>query len=59
MRRALAATLLALAVSACGSPGGGSAPSPYGGAATAAPRASDATKTPLPSGNTDVDNYGY
>jgi|GEM_PF-3672670 len=58
MRRVLA-ILLALAVSACGSPGGGSAPSPYGGAATASPQASDATKTPLPSGNTDVDNYGY
>jgi len=59
MQRVLAAILLALGVSACGSPGGGSAPSPYGGAATAAPQASGAAKTPLPSGNTDVDNYGY
>lgn len=59
MRRILAAILLAIAVSACGSPGGGSAPSPYGGATTDAPQAPGAAKTPLPSGNTDVDNYGY
>ena len=59
MRIILAAILLALAASACGSPGG-SAPSPYGGgAATAIPQATGAAKTPLPSGNTDVDNYGY
>lgn len=47
------AGILALAVSGCGSYGGGSAP------ATAAPQASDAAKTPAPSGNPDVDNYGY
>ena len=59
MRTMLTAALLALTVSACGSPGGGSAPSSYGGAATAAPQVSGAAKTPLPSGNTDVDKYGY
>jgi hypothetical protein len=57
MPRFLAAMLIALALGACGSYGGGS--SPAGGATTAAPRASDAAKTPAPSGNPDVDNYGY
>ena len=60
MRTIVAALLfVALALSACGSPGGGSAPSPYGGAATAAPQASNAAKTPAPSGDPYVDNYGY
>ena len=53
------AALLAVIVSACGSPGGGSAPSPYGGAATVAPQATGAAKTPAPTGDPNVDNYGY
>ena len=53
------AVFLALAVSACGSYGGGSAPAPRGGAATAAPQASGATKTPAPSGSPDFNPYGY
>jgi hypothetical protein len=55
MRRILAALLITLAASACGSYGGDSSPA----GATAAPRASDAGKTPLPTGNPNVDNYGY
>ena len=55
MRRIFLALLLALAVTACGTTNGGS--SPAGGAG--APKASDASKTPAPSGNPDVDNYGY
>jgi hypothetical protein len=59
MRTTVAALLFAaLALSACGSPGG-SAPSPYGGAATTAPQASNAAKTPAPTGDPYVDNYGY
>jgi hypothetical protein len=50
--------VLALVIAACGSPGG-SAPSPYGGAPTAAPQASNAAKTPAPTGDPNVDNYGY
>lgn len=55
MRKIILAAFLALTVTACGSYNGGS--SPAGGAAT--PQASDASKTPAPSGNPDVDNYGY
>jgi hypothetical protein len=59
MRKVLAAMLFGLALAACGS-GGGAAPSPYGGAATAVPQASDAAKTPAPTGDPNVDNYyGY
>ncbi|MDQ2952376.1 MAG: hypothetical protein M3R54_08950 [Chloroflexota bacterium] len=55
MRNIFLALLLAIAVTSCGTANGGS--SPAGGVAT--PKASDASKTPAPSGNPDVDNYGY
>ena len=58
MRKVLAALLIAGALAACGSYNGGS--SPAGGAApTVAPQASGPAQTPMPSGNADVDNYGY
>lgn len=59
MPKILIVGLLALLIAACGTPGGGSAPSPYGGAATAAPQATGAAKTPAPTGDPYVDNYGY
>ena len=55
MRKVLAALLIAVAFSACGSYNGGSG----GGAPTTAPQASGAAQTPMPSGDPDVDNYGY
>lgn len=55
MQRILAALLVTVALAACGSYDGGSG----GGARTAAPQASGAVRTPTPSGNPDVDNYGY
>lgn len=63
MRQMLAALTLAALLSACGGNGGsqpygGSLPYGGAGAATATPKASPAG-TPLPSGNPDVDNYGY
>jgi len=58
MREILCALLLAVALVSCGSYNGGSTPA-GGGAATAAPQASGAAQTPMPSGNPDVDNYGY
>jgi hypothetical protein len=55
--RLLIAGLLAAAIAVgCGSSGGAA---PVGGGATTAPKASDAPKSPLPSGNPDVDYYGY
>ena len=60
VRMLIASGLLAVVLSACGGPGGGSAPSPYGGGAqTDAPRAAPLA-TPLPTGDPNVDNYyGY
>ena len=60
MRPIILATLLALALAACGS-SGGTSPAPVGGgSATEAPKATAApVKTAGPSGNPDVDNYGY
>lgn len=60
MRPIILAALIALAVSACGSSGGGS-PVPVGsGAATEAPKATATpVKTAGPTGNPGVDNYGY
>jgi hypothetical protein len=55
MRKVLVALLIAAALTACGSYNGGSG----GGAPTAAPQGSGAAQTPMPSGNPDVDNYGY
>ena len=59
MRRVLLAGVLLLALSACGSYGGGTAPA-GGGAATEAPKATPSpAKTPGASGDPDVDKYGY
>jgi len=55
MRKILTALLITVALSACGSYNGGSG----GGAPTPAPQATGAAHTPTPSGNPDVDNYGY
>ena len=55
MRNILTALLIAVALAACGSYNGGSG----GSAPTAAPQATGAAQTPMPSGNPDVDNYGY
>ncbi len=59
MRRALLASMVSLLIAACGSSGGGAAPI-GGGTTTDAPRATPTpVKTAGPSGNPDVDNYGY
>lgn len=63
VRTLIAAGLLALVLSSCAGYGGGSAPAAPsepagGGAATAAPKATPVS-SPRPSGNPDVDNYGY
>ena len=55
MRKFLMICTLTLALGACGSAGGGSAPV---GGATVTPKASDAPMPPTPSGNPDAD-YGY
>ena len=55
MRKFLMICTLVLALSACGSTGGGSAPV---GGATVAPKASHAPISPTPSGDPDAD-YGY
>lgn len=63
MRHMLAVMTLAAMLSACAGNGGGQpygGNGPYGGAGapTAAPKVTPAG-TPLPTGNADVDNYGY
>jgi hypothetical protein len=59
LQRAFIAGVLALLIGACGSSGGGAAPA-GGGTTTDAPKPTQApVKTAGPSGNPDVDNYGY
>ena len=62
MRTLIAASVLVLAIAACGTTNGGSQPA--GGAPTVAPataqaKPADATKAPTPSKSMDDDPYGY